>query len=367
MSSFLDELRREVVDAHEAHAARTRGRARTAFRRRPPLRVALGGALLAGLLAVFAVLAARERTDPAPVAPRIVGELRIGGSPVDAVGFEGSLWIADSAGRSVVRVDPEARRVVSRIAIGGQPGFIAAADDGGLWVHAGRSGTDMATVSQIDPDSDRVIARATVGPEGPMTVAAGFVWAAVWASDDNRPLAGLYRVDAGSRRTLPRIPLTGVDDFAAAGATVWALTSNGTLARLDALTGRIERRWTQLGVPAGTAAGANAMVARGDGVWVLSTPQVGEGSLVHVSGDRVDRRLPLAPSASPVLAVARDGLWTAHGNDLRDRYRLTRVDPVSGRVTATVSLGSRRPVALVPMGQELWVAGDDGTVVIVGA
>lgn len=366
MSSFLDELRREVLDAHEAHASR--GRAKKTLRRRPPLlRLAFGAAVLAALAAVFAVLAVRERNQPNPVAPRIVGKLHIVGSPVGAVAFDGSLWIADDAGRSVVRIDAEDRRAVARIPVGGQPGFIAAAADGGLWVHTGTSGTDMATVHQIDPDADRVIARTAVGPEGPMTVAAGFVWTAVWAALDNRPREGLYRVDARSRETSPRIPLPGVDDIAAAGANVWALTSNGTLARLDARTARIERRWRQLGLPAGTAAGANAMAAGGDGVWLLSTPQVGEGSLVHVEGDRVDRRLPLAPSALPVLAVARDGVWTAHGNELSDRYSLTRLDPVSGRVTATVPLGGVRPVGLVPMGDELWVVGDDGTVVIVGA
>ena len=330
------------------------------------LRRRLGvAAVLAALVAILGVIAARQRTEPVPAAPKIAGELRLGGTPTDATRFGGALWIADFAGRRVVRVDPVARRVVERIPVAGQPNFIAAADDGGLWVHTGRSGTDMATLVRIDPANDRVTARTTVGPEGPMTVAGGFVYAAVWASDDNRPPAGLYRVDARSGRTLPRIPLTGVDDIAAAGRTVWALTSNGMLARLDARTGRVERRWPELGVAAGTAAGANALAAGADGVWVLSTPQAGPGRLVRVTGDRVDRELPLAATALPVLAAGAGGLWTAHGDDLRDRYRLTRLDPLSGRVTGTVSLGSVRPVQLVAVGDEVWVAGDDGRLLIV--
>lgn len=359
MSTYLDELRREVVRAHEAHSVSPARR-----RRRPPLlRPALAAALLAGLVAAFAVVVVRER--PEPVAPRIVGELRIGSAPVDAVAFEDRIWVVDSAKRRVVGIDPDGRRVTARVASGGQPQSIAAAEDGGLWVHAGRSGSDDATVSHIDPDAGRVTARVGVGAEGPMTVGGGYVWAAVWAAIDNAPREGLYRVDAGTLRTLPRIPLTGVDDLAAGGDSVWALTSTGTLARLDAASGRIEHRWPQVSVASGVSAGERALAADSDGAWLLSTPQFDEGTLARFAGDRRERTLPLAPSALPVLAATRGGLWTAHGDDLRDRYRLTRIDDTSGRVTATVSLGGRRPVALVPLARELWVVGDDGTAVIV--
>jgi hypothetical protein len=116
MSPFLDELRREVVTAHEAHAARSR--AERTLRRRPPVpRIALGAALLAVLASIFAVLAMRERNETIPVAPRIVDELRIGGSPVGAVASDGSLWVADGAGRGVVRIDRENRRAVARIPV----------------------------------------------------------------------------------------------------------------------------------------------------------------------------------------------------------------------------------------------------------
>jgi DNA-binding beta-propeller fold protein YncE len=357
--TYLDELRAEVVRAHEAHAAGTVRR-----RRRPPLlRPALAAAALAVLVAVFAVVVVRER--PEPVAPRIVGELRIGGAPIDAVGFDGRVWVVDSAARRVVGIDPEGRRVTAGVASGGQPQFVDAAEDGGLWVHAGRSGTDDATVGRIDPDAGRVTARVAVGAEGPMAVGGGYVWAAAWAATDNRPREGLYRVDARTLRTLPRIPLTGVDDIAVGGGTVWALTSTGELARIDGASGRIEQRRPGASVASGVSAGARALAVDEDGLWLLSTPQFDEGTLTRYAGDRIERTLPLAPSALPVLAVTSAGLWTAHGDDLRDRYRLTRIDPATGRVTATVALGGRRPVALVPLGGELWVIGDDGVAAIV--
>ena len=357
--TYLDELRDEVVRAHEAHAARPARR-----RRRPPLlRPALAAALLAALAAVFVVVAVRER--PESTAPRIAGEVRIGGAPTGAAGFEGGVWVIDSAARRLVGIDAAERRVTARVASGGQPQFVAASEEGGLLVHAGRSGSDDATVSRIDPDTGRVTARVPVGAEGPMTVGAGYVWSAAWAGQDNRPREGLYRIDARTLRAQPRIPLTGVDDLAAAGGSAWALTSTGTLARIDARSGRVEQRWPGVSVASGVSAGSRALAADADGAWLLSTPQFDEGSLTRYAGDRVERRLPLAPSALPVLAVTRDGLWTAHGDDLRDRYRLIRLDPTTGRVTATVTLGGRRPVALVPLGDELWAIGDDGVAAIV--
>jgi DNA-binding beta-propeller fold protein YncE len=325
----------------------------------------LAAALLAGFAAVFAVVAVRER--PETTAPRIVAEVRIGGSPIGATAFEGDLWVIDSAARRVVGIDAAERRVTARVASGGQPQFIAASENGGLWVHAGRSGSDDATVSRIDPATGRVSARVAVGAEGPMTVGAGYVWAAVWAAIDNRPPAGLYRVDARTLRTLPRIPLTGVDDLSAAGDSAWALTSTGALARVDARSGRIRRRWPGVSVASGVSAGSRALVADDEGAWLLSSPQFDAGTVTRFTHDRVARRLPLAPAALPVLAVGRDGLWTAHGDDLRDRYRLTRLDARSGRLTATVQLGGRRPVALVPVGRELWAIGDDGVAVVVGS
>ena len=200
-----------------------------------------------------------------------------------------------------------------------------------------------------------------------MTVDEDSVWAWAGATDDNDPPAGLYRFDAGTGERLGRLRLANPDRLDASGRDVWALEANGTLVRISAASGRIERRMRQLTPGVGTAAGAHELQADAGGAWVLSTPQVGEGSLVRVEGDRVARELALPPSALPVLAIAPDGLWTAVGDDLRARYRAVRLDRNTGRVTARVDLRGHRPVSLVAAGDELWVVCGDGTLLAVKA
>jgi len=100
-------------------------------------------------------------------------------------------------------------------------------------------------------------------------------------------------------------------------------------------------------------------------VWAISSGATGTDRIVRIEGDRVARRLPVPGSARSVLAAAPEGLWIAVGDDLRGRYRLQRLDPERGRVTAEVDLGSHRPVGLVSTPAGLCVVGGDGTVVIV--
>jgi hypothetical protein len=309
---------------------------------------------------------ARE-PEPGVAKPRIVGELRIGGIPADGTLFEDSIWVPDTDAGTLVRVDPADRAVLARVEIGGQPEFVAGAADGGLWVHGGAGAGPTSRLSRIDPDADRVVRRITTAPEGPMTVGGGSVWSWVGATDDNDPPSGLYRFDAGTGEQLGRLSLSNPDRLAAAGDDVWALEVNGTLVRIGATSGRIERELPQLSPGTGTAAGAHALAADAGGAWVLSTPQAGEGELLRVEDDAVARRLPLPASALPVLAIARDSLWVAVGNDLRAEYEALRLDPRSGRVTARVDLRGHRPVALVAAGDELWAVGGDGTLVAIGS
>ena len=60
-----------------------------------------------------------------------------------AVG-DGSVWVADSAGGTVVRVDPATRRIVHTYGTGGNPLLVAVAG-GRVWVADG-SGQSLRTV-----------------------------------------------------------------------------------------------------------------------------------------------------------------------------------------------------------------------------
>jgi hypothetical protein len=315
VSDFLAELRDEVTAAHAAHARRGRRRPRAAgssWRRD-----ALLGAVAVAATVLALVVAVPLLQPPAPVGPRVVDTVAIGGIPVDGVLHEGSLWIADHAGARVLRVDPRERRVRARIAL----------------------------------------------PGAPVAIAAEGAWAAVWATDDNVPPEGLYRIGAAGERR--RLGLQSVGELAAAGDVLWALTTPGELVRIDASTGRLDRRWPQLVPAAGATAGGHALVADPDGAWVLSTPRSGGGSLVRVQGDRAARRIEVVPGALPMLAVTPDGLWLARTDEAAGRSALSRIDPGTGEVAATVDLGRHRPAALVPVGRAVWVLGGDGRLLVV--
>jgi hypothetical protein len=147
---------------------------------------------------------------------------------------------------------------------------------------------------------------------------------------------------------------------------VWALRTNGELIALDSPSGRVRDRFPQLLRAAGTAAGAHALAGDDAGAWALVTTPSGKGELVRVEGDAVASRRPLPSFTQPVLGVGRDALWTVATDRSSDRYVLNRLHPATARPTASVVIGMR-PIALSLVGDQVWVLGSDGAIVVVQA
>jgi hypothetical protein len=351
MSDFVTELRREVVGAHAAH---TRRRKRSAYLRawRPALAAAT---VAAALLAVVVVI--RSLPAPEPAEPRVVEVLHIGGIPVDGVLADGSLWVTDSMGNQVIRIDPAKRRVVARIPLGASPEEITAGAEG-VWVRASGPSDFETTLSRIDPKSGRVVARAPTAGGGALVAGGG----ALWVSRRFIQPESVDRLDAQSGRIRGRVPINDSDGLALGGASLWVVRHDGTVLRVDARRGRIARRqWPELAPSSAMADSSEAVVADATGAWVLSTENA---KLLRLAGDRVVRQLDVDATAQPILARARDGLWIAAGDEVRG-YRVMRISPRSGEVTASVEVGFHRPRAIVPVRGGLWVVGGDGTAVLV--
>ncbi len=129
---------------------------------------AVAGALLV-LVLVGRWLASPAPRERAPVAPKpttattattrpspIVATVRLPAAEgeIAALAFDGgSVWVADQAGGALLRVDPEANRVVSRIRMGepqaGPWGMVAAG--GGVW-----ASFEEGTVWRIDSRTGKV-------------------------------------------------------------------------------------------------------------------------------------------------------------------------------------------------------------------
>jgi DNA-binding beta-propeller fold protein YncE len=357
VSDFLTDLRREVLDAHGRHQRQGRWhrRVRRLPRRAVPLAVA---AVAAGLLIVVAIVSSLPQAPPASRL-RIVAVLPAGRLPLDGALGGGSLWVADSGGGAVVRIDPAGRRVLARIPIGGDPQSIAAGA-GAVWVRS--ADADGRThVSRIDPETNRVVARFRAGGSSGLAVGSGAIW-----SINRYPSSpeDISRIDPSSHRVTAHVNFLRGDGVVADGDVVWAIDHTGTVARIDARSARVVRRWPQLAPSSAGANAENVLAADRDGVWALSASNA---VIVRITGERLARRIAIDPDARPVLARAPDGLWIAAGGDLRTRNRLIRIDPKTGKTTATVDIGAHRPQALVPAGRTLCVVTADGTVLLIAA
>ncbi len=355
---FIRALQGDLVEAMERYERRgfTTGRRPRSPR---PASFARLAALAAVLVAV--VLAVRTLApEPQPVRPRVVATLAIGGSPVDAVLADGSLWASDFTG-SVVQVDPGARRLTARVPVTGAPQPITT-DAGSVWVQTAGAHCE-GFLLRIDAVSRRIADRTALPypseQDGALAPAAG---GGVWVKRGCASREGLDRLD-GDGAVKTGVALPRVDGLAAAAGNLWAIGHDGTLTQIDRGTGRVRRRWPGLAPLADPNTSATkALVADGTGVWVLST---GRAVILRVEDGRVARRIAVDESARPLMAVAPDGLWIASADRLGRANRLTRIDPETGRPTATLALGGQRPVAIVPAGDELCVLTADGEVLFV--
>lgn len=372
MSDFITGLRGDLAEAAERHARRGRVR-RTTWWLHPrawrPEALVLAVAVAASVVAI--AVAVRAFTPPQRQAGtlRVVKQMRIGGQPFDAVSVRGSLWIADFGGR-IVRADPRSRKITAVTPVDGDPTSVTVADDTVLALAAADSSMPRARLYALDPSHGRISGDRPLSQAfGEVAVADGGLW---FIPSAHRPR--IERLDLASGRVVARVHFPeqragspgafGAATLAVGGDLVWALDRNGTVAAIDTATAEIVQRLARVAVPrAVDGAGLNLLAADATGVWVADE----SGSrLLRIEAGQVIRRIPLGGEPRS-LALAGDALWVGHGDPVRRRYRLSRVDPATGKILATVSLGTRDPKALVPDGSNVWVIAGDGTALLVSS
>jgi streptogramin lyase len=164
-------------------------------------------------------------------------------TPDVAVGA-GSLWVssADGAADAVLRVDPEAGRVVDRIPVPAESATSLAFGHGSVWIAS--SGRD--TVSRVDPRTGEVAAEIEVG-RGAVDVAAGGGSGDVWVAGAYLAEAKkLSRVDPETDRVVAEVPVAahkrygGAQGVAAGEGAVWAQSADGgELFKVDPATNEV--------------------------------------------------------------------------------------------------------------------------------
>jgi hypothetical protein len=290
----------------------------------------------------------------------VLGVVAIGGNPVDGTAHEGSLWVADFRGRSIVRVDPGRRRVRARIPLDGTPSAIAAGG-GGLWVRTWREGADRRTdVSRIDAETERVVARATSGFGSALAVGPD----AVWAASTEVPPEGIDRIDPRTAERTDRIDVPHLYGLAAAAGSTWGLGGDGTVVEVDAASGRVRHRWPRLATSSPLVENENSLVADARGAWVVASGTGVRTQLARVEDGQVTGHLAVDRTVLPAITVAFGDVWIATRPEPRGPYVVSRLDPASGTMTGSIAIGAHRPAALVPAGDALCVVSSDGTVVV---
>jgi DNA-binding beta-propeller fold protein YncE len=361
MSDFISELRGDLVEAAARHGRRGRleRAARVAHPRAWRPRIAVAGlAVAAGLAAVVLSVAALAPPERA-AQPRVVAVVRVGGIPVDATFAGGSLWVADF-GHRIVRVDLRTRRIVARIPLPSEPVAVASGS-AGVWIRTRdiEPASNGTRLFALDARTNRAVARASLGAGLGLDVGAS----AVWTARETLPPDGIYAIDPRNGALIGHTPMPNAGGVAVGGAALWAIGTDGTLARIDPASRRLVARLPRLAPMKGPGGTVNhVLAADGDGVWVLNSR---DGQVIRVVGSRVVRRYAVDRSVHDLLARTADGLWIVTGADRARDNRLTRIDPETGKVTATLELGTHQPVALVGSGRTLYVAGGDGTVLVI--
>lgn len=203
---------------------------------------------------VWATVAdALYRVDPAnPDSAQRVADLESDGllSGID-VG-DGAVWITDSTGRTLSRVDPVSRRVTSSIALPG-PGDGVAVGEGAVWVPSVEGGS----LFKVSPRLGRVEQAISVAGAGNGVAAgAGSIWVTAARRD------AVARIDPVSNQ-LSWIPVgDSPTDVSVSGEVVWVVNSGaGSVSRIDARSGKVI---ATVAVPPRP----NRIAVDGDSVWV---------------------------------------------------------------------------------------------------
>jgi streptogramin lyase len=150
------------------------------------------------------------------------------------------VWVTDGS-PELVELDPRTLKVERRIRLAPSLDGVALGA-GSVWAISG----DPATVYRLNPATGAVRARVHIaaqrGPEAPYPLAVAYGAGYVWVLDGNT--SDVVKIDPGAGRLLATTQL-GVDRLpnriAAGAGAVWTANGDGSVTRIDAVTGAVSR------------------------------------------------------------------------------------------------------------------------------
>jgi streptogramin lyase len=344
------------------------------LRREPWRRAALvAGLALAVLVAgvVPGLLARRAGQTPVPTVdepvvpgrPMVAARIRLDRSfsgSLNAIGAgAGAVWVAGQG--ALLRIDPQTNRVVATIPtpLTGQYASIAFGE-GAVWATSGQAD---GVVYRVDPAANRVTAAIGVpGGAFGIVVAAGTVWVTQYLPEADPGIVA--RIDARSNRLLSPVEVPNMPGMIRYGMDAVWVTSRFTVSRIDPRSGAVSQPLHRVGdvsaVGAGSLWGTYADSEGGFGVQRID-PVIGR----VVATIRIRCCVVMAFGLGTLwLAGLEEPAITPGGNEpARPKPpKLYRIDPATNRVLGQpVPLPGIAPTGLAVGEGAVWVGEQDGT------
>jgi len=181
---------------------------------------------------------------------RVEGQPFVDGGPM--VLAEGTLWFL-SGDATLSRIDPKAGQVEARIRYKGLAGNVAAfvaADSEAIWVSGG------GALTRIDPESNEIVSSLELnGPPGPIAAGLGSVWIADTVNNQVLQVAPGSATGSTAPSVVRTIAVGGTPTgVAVATGALWVAVANGTVVKVDPLSGGVLETITVGGTLGGISA-----------------------------------------------------------------------------------------------------------------
>ena len=315
-------------------------------------RLALGLGALLLVAAVAAVVAAFtggpdavvvEANSVAVVDPKtgdVEADVPIGGRPVAIAVGAGAVWVANADDQTIVRIDPQSRKVVKTIGGLGTNVSDVAVGFGGVWVAGGNDGT----LTRIDPSVNAPGEPIDVGTDTGLVPQAVFLVAtgggSVWVTRGN----ALLRINPDDSQVTKAVTVRRPQGLGVGAGSVWVTQLNEHLLRFEPTSVK----------PTGDQDMSSSVfspVVRDGSLWLISYGESPQILRVDPSTLSETAAIPFTVDRYPFdLASSADAVWTVSPPD----GSLWRIDPTTSRATRFVEVG-HHPVAVAAGEGAVWV------------
>jgi YVTN family beta-propeller protein len=261
--------------------------------------------------------------------------LRTGLVPEAIAYGAGSLWVANRADKTVVRVDPRHHRIVQTIPVPGAPTALTVTGRD-VWVAI----FTADSVSRINADNNQVVRTIPVGSRPAAIVGDE---AGVWVANSGD--STIQRVDPVTGYPDPVIEVgNGPDGLALDGRTIWvANAGDNTVTHLDTTTGREASAGVRVG------SGPRGILVAGGEVWVANSLSKSVSRIDPVTDNVTTVPVGDGPAA---LAATTSTIWVANEFD----GTVARIDARTGLPRGRPFSVGASPLAMTSAADKLWVA-----------